>query len=78
MILSKRMADHKPHDMICELVDNALDAGASRVWIELGRRGITVSDDGSGMEDINDAIRFGKGRVRAGSEAACSGATAWG
>ncbi len=65
MILSKRMADHKPHDMICELVDNALDADARRVWIELGRRGITVADDGSGMEDINDAIRFGKG-TRAG------------
>jgi len=65
MILSKRMADHKPHDMICELVDNALDADAKRVWIELGRRSITVGDDGSGMEDINDAIRFGKG-TRAG------------
>jgi len=65
MILSKRMADHRPHDMICELVDNALDAGAARVWVELGRRGITVADDGSGMEDINDAIRFGKG-TRAG------------
>lgn len=61
MILSKRMADHKPHDMVCELVDNAFDADARRVWIELGRRGVTVSDDGSGMEDINDAIRFGKG-----------------
>jgi hypothetical protein len=65
MILSKRMADHKPHDMVCELVDNALDAAAERVWIELGRRSIMVSDDGTGMEDINDAIRFGKG-TRAG------------
>jgi hypothetical protein len=61
MILSKRMADHKPHDMICELVDNALDADAKRVWIELGRRSITVGDDGTGMEDIDDALRFGKG-----------------
>jgi hypothetical protein len=61
MILSKRMADHKPHDMICELVDNAFDAEAKRVWIELGRRSITVGDDGTGMEDIDDAIRFGKG-----------------
>ena len=65
MILSKRMADHKPHDMICELVDNALDADAKRVWIELGRRSVTVGDDGTGMDDINDAIRFGKG-TRAG------------
>ena len=50
---------------MCELVDNALDAEAGRVWIELGRRGVTVADDGTGMEDINDAIRFGKG-TRAG------------
>jgi hypothetical protein len=61
MILSKRMADHRPHDMICELVDNAFDAEAKRVWIELGRRSITVGDDGTGMEDIDDAVRFGKG-----------------
>jgi len=65
MILSKRMADHRPHDMVCELVDNAFDAGAEHVWIELGRRSLTVADDGSGMEDINDALRFGKG-TRAG------------
>ncbi len=65
MILSKRMADHKPHDMICELVDNALDAEAKRVWIELGRRSVTVGDDGTGMEEIDDAVRFGKG-TRAG------------
>jgi hypothetical protein len=65
MILSKRMADHKAHDMICELVDNAFDADAKRVWIELGRRSLTVADDGSGMQDVNDAIRFGKG-TRAG------------
>jgi hypothetical protein len=65
MILSKRMADHKPHDMICELIDNAFDADAKKVWIELGRRSITVADDGTGMEDINDAVRFGKG-TRAG------------
>lgn len=65
MILSKRMADHKPHDMVCELVDNALDAGAEHVWIELGRRSVVVADDGSAMEDISDAIRFGKG-TRAG------------
>jgi hypothetical protein len=55
------MADHRPHDMICELVDNAFDAEAKRVWIELGRRSITVGDDGTGMEDIDDAVRFGKG-----------------
>lgn len=61
MILSKRMADHRPHDMICELVDNAFDASARRVWIELSRRGIRVADDGTGMEDVNDAVRFGKG-----------------
>lgn len=61
MILSKRMADHRPHDMICELIDNAFDASARHVWIELCRRGINVADDGMGMEDINDAVRFGKG-----------------
>ena len=60
-MLSKRMADHRPHDMVCELVDNAFDASARRVWIELSRRGLTIADDGTGMEDINDAVRFGKG-----------------
>ncbi len=45
--------------MICELVDNSFDAAATRVWIELGRRSIAVADDGAGMVDINDGIRFG-------------------
>ena len=75
MILSKRMADHKPHDMICELVDNAFDADAKRVWIELGRRSITVGDDGDGHggHRRRDPLREGDAEIRGG--AACSGAT---
>jgi DNA gyrase/topoisomerase IV subunit B len=38
MILSKRGADHKPHDMIYELVDNAFDAYVKGVSIELERQ----------------------------------------
>ena len=55
MILSKRMADHRPHDMICELVDNALafsDPGQEvRVTglFEQADYLISISDRGIGM-----------------------------
>jgi len=62
----------RPASAVKELVENSLDAGASRVDIEIeqgGRRRIRVSDDGRGMgpEDLAVAVeRFATSKI--GSE----------
>jgi DNA mismatch repair protein MutL len=40
----------RPASAVKELVDNAIDAGARRVDVEVGEGTLTVSDDGEGMD----------------------------
>jgi len=64
----------RPASVVKELVENAIDAGATRVFIEAeesGRRAIRVSDDGEGMgpEDARLAFeRHATSKLRAESD----------
>lgn len=49
---------------LAELVDNSLDAGATRVVIDITNRVLTVADDGSGCEDITSVFKLGDHRRR--------------
>lgn len=67
----------RPSSLVKELVENSLDAGASRIWIEHvcgGSRFVSVRDDGCGM-DREDALlcleRHATSKIRTGSDLAC-------
>ena len=51
----------RPSSVVKELVENALDAGATRVKVELEQGGVTfmrVSDDGVGMDPVDAVLAF--------------------
>lgn len=53
----------RPASVVKELIENAVDAGASSVRIELeggGKRSIRVIDDGHGMGEEDAALAFGR------------------
>ena len=63
----------RPASVIKELVENAIDAGASHITVEIKRGGTTymrIVDDGCGMapEDVPTALRFPPKRTWTGSE----------
>lgn len=53
---------------LAELVDNSLDAGATRVVIDVTNRVLTVSDDGAGCEDITAVFKLGDHKRRKSSK----------
>ncbi len=64
----------RPASLVKELVENSLDAGAARVWIEYARGGsrlVSVRDDGCGM-DREDALlcleRHATSKIRIGTD----------
>src|ERR671912_954021 len=64
----------RPASVVKELCENALDAGASRVEVEIadgGRERLLVRDDGSGMaeEDARmSVLRHATSKIRAASD----------
>ena len=47
------------HKVLAELIDNALDADANSVSIRFDRDGMTVTDNGRGIRDIEASLRLG-------------------
>lgn len=59
---------------LCELIDNALDAGASQVYLDFGEAGsLTVRDDGRGCDNVLRMLRQGDRQDHAGTAAGMYG-----
>jgi hypothetical protein len=56
-----RRENYRLYVLICELVDNAFDAGATNIWIQidLDKREFVIEDNGQGFSDIRLALDHG-------------------
>lgn len=69
----------RPASVVKELVENSLDAGASRIVIEVeggGRDLIRVTDDGSGMQPVDARLslqRHATSKIRTAEDLLCVG-----
>lgn len=59
-ILSVRVKRLEWEQVFGELIDNALDKGATRVDITIDGRSITIEDDGDGCDDIEKMLTLGR------------------
>lgn len=50
------------HDALAEMIDNAFDAGAMQIEIELRGKRLSVKDDGNGVKSIADLLTLGAHR----------------
>ena len=48
-----------PQDYVCELIDNALDANATKVSVQIRYIDLIVKDNGCGIQDIKSALQLG-------------------
>lgn len=52
-------ANMSPTAILSELIDNAFDANAESVEVEITKLGISVCDDGDGIENMEHMVRIG-------------------
>ena len=53
----------RPASVLKELIENSIDAGASRISVEIrgaGRKMIRVTDDGTGLDEADCRAAFGR------------------
>jgi len=49
----------EPKEAVSELIDNAIDAGATRIDVQFGGDYFQISDNGSGVSDMNAPFKLG-------------------
>jgi Histidine kinase-, DNA gyrase B-, and HSP90-like ATPase len=70
MIQSMRTLGYNNYSAICDIVDNCLDAEATKIWINVNHKDnspvITIVDNGYGMdlETLNQALKLGSNTFR--------------
>lgn len=66
LIYALQNLGYKNDVALCDIIDNSIDAGATKIWLDIEKDKITITDNGKGMnlEVLEEALKLGSDIIR--------------
>ena len=66
LIYALQNLGYKNDVALCDIIDNSIDAGATKIWLDIEKDKIMITDNGKGMdlEILREALKLGSDIIR--------------